>query len=185
MLVYQALRFRNNNQIRPIFYWFLIRLFSEVSSYVVYFIFNVNPYFVLHTSDLLEGTFIICYFLEFNKNKTKALWLYLVPPIYFFLEIISSGSLNKLNGVSYSIYNSMSALLMLRLLIRFETIELFSKPIIKALFFIHSVSFTYALLEHVIRVNFNLSQIVYPFFLIANLIFNLYLTYYLWSVRKS
>ena len=156
----------------PFIFWIVIRLLTEVVSYIIYYGYGINPYLNLHISDLLEGIVIIWYFLEFNKKKSKVFWLFLVPPIYFYLEIIYSGAFNNLKGVSYSLYNAMSSILMLSLLIQDDNLSSFSKPIVKTLFIYHSVSFFYSMLEHIIRNNIDLSQIVYPFFLLAYLIFN-------------
>jgi hypothetical protein len=185
LLAYQALMSRKSEIGTPFIFWIVIRLLTEVVSYIIYYGYGINPYLNLHISDLLEGIVIIWYFLEFNKKKSKVFWLFLVPPIYFYLEIIYSGAFNNLKGVSYSLYNAMSSILMLSLLIQDDNLPSFSKPIVKTLFIYHSVSFFYSMLEHIIRNNIDLSQIVYPFFLLAYLIFNFYLSYYLWSARKN
>ncbi len=185
LLAFQALKYRKSEIVTPLIFWIVIRLLTEVVSYTTYYIFGINPYLILHISDFLEGLVIIWYFIVLSKKKLKVFWLFFVPPLYFYLEIKYSGSFNSLKGVSYSFYNAMSSLLMLSLLMQFENLTAFSKPIVKTLFIYHSVSFFYSLLEHIIRNNYDLSQIVYPFFLLAYLIFNIYLSYYLWSVRKS
>lgn len=184
LLAFQALRSRKSEIGTPFIFWIVIRLLTEVVSYITYYGYGINPYLILHISDFLEGIVIIWYFIEVNKKKLKVFWLFLAPPLYFYLEIKYSGAFNSLKGVSYSLYNVMSSLLMLSLLMQVENLSAFSKPIVKTLFIYHSVTFIYSLLEHIIRNNIDLSQIVYPFFLLAYLIFNFYLSYYLWSLRK-
>jgi hypothetical protein len=138
-----------------------------------------------HISDLLEGIFLVWYYYELTKKSKFALLALLVPPLYFFLEIKFSGSINNMNGISFSVYNAFFSFLMLSILLKLERINEFSKPIVKALFIIHSVSFIYSILEHVIRMNIDLMQIVYPVFLFSQVVFNVFISYYLWSVRKS
>ncbi len=185
LLVYQALRSRKSGLGKPIIFWIIIRLLTEVVSYITYYGYGINPYLVQHISDFLEGIMLIWYFIKLKEGKLYVFWLYLLPPLYFYLEIKYSGAFNSLKGFSYSIYNALISLLMLRLLMQVENLEAFAKPIVKSLFLIHSVTFFYSLLEHITRINFELSLIVYPFFLLANLIFNFYLSYYLWSARKN
>jgi hypothetical protein len=187
LLLYQALRLhlkRSKLEI-SIIIWIIIRLISEVVSYVVVFKFGLSANPILHISDLILGLVFIWYFLDIRQQTKKSHWIFLIPVLYFYVELKCSGSINELKGISYMSYNIMCSLLMLRLLLKFENINEFSKPIVKALFIIHSVSFFYSMLEHIVRENDDLMQIVYPVFLFSQVIFNVFISYYLWSIRKS
>ena len=187
MLVYQVLIFRLKKKYleTPILVWCFLRLISEAVSYFLIYNFKVNTASVSLFSELLEGLFLVWYFYELNQKVKFVLLTFLIPPLYFYMEIKYSGSIHNVKGISFAAYNALSSVLMLILLLKQEKIQGFSMPIIKALFITHSVIFCYSILEDVMRHHVEIMKIVYPLFLMSNVIFNLYLSYYLWSVRKS
>lgn len=187
MVAYQSIRYRLKNQMieKSIVSWLIIRFVSEVISYFVTFQFESNTTPVFHLSVLFEGSFIVWFFYELNKSIKYFLLYLMIPILSFYLEIKYPGSIYKSNGISFMVYNILSALLMLKLLWNYEKIKEFSRPIVIALFIFHSVTFVYSIIENEIRNNYGLMQIVYPVFLFSIVCFNLYVAYYLWSARRN
>lgn len=179
------LRIKKRNLEISIVFWFIIRLISELVSYFLIKKYGINSIIITHIADFLEGITLVLYYYEIKSKNKQVLWLLLIPPIYCLIELVFSGSIHDLKGISFSTYNALSSFLMLLLLFGHDKISDFSKPIVKALFIVHSVSFIYSTFEHLILKNIELMRIVYPFFLSTNLIFNFYLSYYLWSARKN
>lgn len=185
--VYQSFRFRDKNNLLISFLlaWTSIRFIADGLSYILKFQLNLNIFPVFHISVLIEGILIIFFYSRLNKKGKTLGWMFIFPMIFFFLDVSFWSSIFESNGISFMLYNLMSVILMLKLLINLNKIENTYRPIIKALFIFHSVSFIYSILEHVIRINDEMMQIAYPIFLLSIVSLNLYIFYYLWSVRKS
>jgi hypothetical protein len=185
--VYQSFRFRDKNNLLISFLlaWTSIRFIADGLSYILKFQLNLNIFPVFHISVLIEGILIIFFYSRLNKKGKTLGWMFIFPMIFFFLDVSFWSSIFESNGISFMLYNLMSVILMLKLLINLNKIENTYRPIIKALFIFHSVSFIYSILEHVIRINDDMMQIAYPIFLLSIVSLNLYIFYYLWSVRKS
>ncbi len=187
IVLYQAFRilFKKNILATSITFWFLIRLISEVISYFVKFKFHLNVNPVFHISVLLEGILMVWFFIQMNNKPKNKYWIYCIPLLSFYFEVKYSGSIYNSNGISFMVYNLISSILMLISLINENKIDEFSRTLVKALFILHSVSFIYSIIENVIRINDTVMQIVYPVFLFSHVVFNVFISYYLWLARKN
>lgn len=164
--------------------WTSIRLIADGISFVLKFQLNLNIFPVFHTSILIEGILITSFYSRLNKKGKSLSWLLILPVIFFCFDVTLWSSIFESNGMSFMLYNLLSVILMFKLLTNLNTIEYNYRPIVKAMFIFHSVSFIYSIVEHVIRINDEMMQIAYPIFLLSIVSLNLYIFYYLWLVRK-
>lgn len=185
--VYQSFRCRDKNNVLISFLlaWTSIRLIADGISFVLKFQLNLNIFPVFHTSILIEGILITSFYSRLNKKGKSLSWLLILPVIFFCFDVTLWSSIFESNGMSFMLYNLLSVILMFKLLTNLNTIEYNYRPIVKAMFIFHSVSFIYSIVEHVIRINDEMMQIAYPIFLLSIVSLNLYIFYYLWLVRKS
>ena len=185
--VYQSFRFRDKNNLLISFLlaWTSIRFIADALSFILKFLLNLNIFPVFHISVLIEGILITFFYSRLNKKGKSIGWISIFPVIFFFLDALFWSSIIESNGISFMLYNLLTVILMLMLLLNLNKIENTFRPIIKALFVFHSVSFIYSILEHLIRINDDMMQIAYPIFLLSIVSLNLYIFYYLWSIRKS
>jgi hypothetical protein len=187
LVVYQAFRFKFEikSLSNQLLVWLSIRFLSEVLCYFVQFHLKGDLNQVFLISVLLEGISIIWFYHTISKKDKPIRWLYLVPIFLFYVDIKYPLSIYKVNGISFIVYNAISSLLMLKRIINLENIELFTWPIIIAMFIFHSLSFVYSMVEHLVRTDKVLMSILYPLFLLLIVSFNSYISYYLWSARKT
>ncbi len=173
-------------QIKLLTIWFLIRIVSDSSSILLKDFYDINVYPFFHISVLLESLVLICFFLSQVNIPTKNKFIIsLIPVLIFVFEAIVFKGFFNVNHYGIMCYNLIVSLLMLNLLLRHESIRIKLIPIIKAIFILHAISFIYSIAEVKIRMNIELMPIVYPIFLFSVVIFNLFISLYLWSVRKS
>jgi hypothetical protein len=183
---FQFLKRKRIYEIQLVTLWFLIRVLTDCSAFVIKTNFDCCVYPFFHISVLLEALALITFFISLDKNPSKKKqWIYLIPIAVFLLETFFTGSLFQVNRLSIICYNVLMSVLMLRLLTYYDKIDGFLVPIVKALFVFHAVSFIYSLFEHVLRINSEMMSFVYPGFLLLILSLNLFFTYYLWSTRKN
>ena len=166
--------------------WFLVRFLTDTITYLLKINFEISVFPFYHVSILIESLILINFYLHLNKNNTfKVKILYLIPIIIFLVEIFFFSSIFQVNKIGFMFYNFIVSSLLLSLLLKFNKIDRYLLPIVKALFVFHSVSFFYSLFETFFRINSELMAIVYPVFLIFILSLNLFYTFYLWSPRKN
>lgn len=173
-------------QIKLLTIWFLIRIVSDSSSILLKDFYDINVYPFFHISVLLESLVLIYFFASQVNIPTKnKLIISMIPGLIFVFEAIIFDRFFNVNHYGIMFYNLIVSLLMLNLLLRHESIRIKLIPIIKAIFILHAISFIYSIAEGKIRMNVELMPIVYPIFLFSVVIFNLFISSYLWSVRKS
>lgn len=173
-------------QIKLLAIWFLIRIVSDSSSILLKDFYDINVYPFFHISVLLESLVLICFFSsQVNIPIKNNFIISLIPVLIFVFEAIVFNGFFNVNHYGIMCYNLIVSLLMLNLLLRHESIRIKLIPIIKAIFILHAISFIYSIAESKIRMNIELMPIVYPIFLFSVVIFNLFISLYLWSVRKS
>jgi hypothetical protein len=173
-------------QIKLLTIWFLIRIISDSSSILLKDFYDINIYPFFHISVLLESLVLISFFgSQVNIPSKNKLIIGLIPVLIFVFEAIIFDGMFDVNHFGIMCYNLIVSVLMLNLLIRHDSLRTKIIPIIKAIFFLHAISFIYSIAEGKIRMNIELMPIVYPIFLFSVVIFNLFISLYLWSVRKS
>lgn len=166
--------------------WLIIRLISDLTSYILKMHFDFNIFPVFHISILIESILLLQYLIELLGTKNKARFLlFLIPVIIFILETCYFSSILTINRISLMSYNSLMTFLTIYLIYNIEQIDEFNRPIIKALFIYHSVGFIQSIFEHIIRVNQETMIYILPLFLSIVVCLNFFITYYLWSMRKK
>jgi hypothetical protein len=179
-------KFSNDKISFSLIIWLIIRLLSDSLAFLLILKFRLNNFPVFHVSILIEAILISNFFHGFFTSKVEfRILTYLIPVTIFILETQFLGSIFSANRISFMSYNLMTSILMFILIWNIKRINIFDQSIIKALFVFHSISFIYSISENVIRVNNDLMSLILPIFLVSIISLNLFLSYHLWSVRRS
>jgi hypothetical protein len=166
--------------------WLLIRFLSDILAFLLILKFGVNNFPVFHVSILIEGVLILNYFHEHFVTKMKyRIFLFLIPILIFILETKVFGSIFSSNRISFMSYNLLTSITMFLLIFNTKKIKQNHQPVIKSIFVFHTISFIYSISENIIRVDKELMTLILPIFLFSTVCLNLFITYQLWSVRKS
>lgn len=169
----------------PFLTWLSIRLISEVICFFVQFYFKGNINSVFLVSVFLEEISIIWYYNHTGEKLNFFTWLYTIPTFFIIFDFIYPETIYKTNGLSFIFYNALATFLMLKRLITINSVDVFNRSIILALFIFHSLSFVYSMVEHLVRTDLFLMKLLYPVFLSLIVGFNSFISYYLWSARRN
>ena len=190
VLAYLSLPKTGKVQVSPlIFVWFLTRFLADTGAHIALyanqshqFVFNYTQFTVF-----IEFTLMMLYFVKLKSwNREPKGWiLAMIPLMIYVFEIYIGHPLMDFGELLLTVNYLVVALLFLSLMFHPSKWDRNQLIIIWSFFLYHAFFVIFGIIQTDMRSSYHIMSLIYPFFWIANIVFNLFFAYYFWTFRNS
>ncbi len=189
VLVYLSLPKTGKDKVSPlIFAWFLTRFLADSGAHIALYA-NQSRAFVYHYTQFtvcIEFTLMMLYFVKLKSwnGKTKTWILAMIPLLIYLFEIYNGHPVMDFGEMLLTANYLVVALLFLSLMIHPSKVDKKQLVLIWSFFLYHAFFVIYGVIQTDMRTSYPIMSLIYPFFWIANIVFNLFVAYYFLTFRS-
>lgn len=190
LLAYLSLSKNGKDQVSPfIIAWFLLRFLADSTSYIAHQNHQSmqHIYYFEQATVCIEFTLMMLYFLKLKgwHRKPKGWILAMIPLMIYLFEISLGSPATDFGELLLTANYLVIALLFLSLMFHPSKWDKGQLVIIWSFFIYHAYFVIYGVIQTDMRTSHDLMSLIYPFFWIAIVGFNLFFAYYLWTIRRN
>jgi hypothetical protein len=190
VLAYLCLSKNGKDQVSPlIIAWFLLRFLADAGSYIAHQNHQDlrHIYYFEQVTVCIEFTLMMLYFVKLkNWNHKPMGWILVVIPLLIYLfEIFLGSPATDFGELLLTAYFLVIALLFLSLMFQPTKWEKGQSIIIWSFFLYHAFFVIYGVIQTDMRTSSNLMHLIYPFFWLGIVGFNVFFAYFLWNLKRN